>query len=89
MKKLFVGIGVVVTIVATVAAFATGSQVRPAGAPIDTVTFPDGTTVNSAYVGGWSSSNVVVVQIKQPDGKICYGVTMQSSSGGASVSCLP
>lgn len=87
MKRLF--IGAVLIVGGAAVAFATNSHIRPAGANSDTVTLPDGTVVSSAYLGGTASADVVVVQIKQVDGKVCYGFTTQSSSGGAGIACLP
>ncbi|MNT99149.1 hypothetical protein D3C72_2419210 [compost metagenome] len=82
-------IGAVMVVGGAAVALATNSQMKPAGANSDTVTLPDGTVVSSAYLDGTTSTDVVVVQIKQLDGKVCYGLTTQSSSGGASISCPP
>jgi hypothetical protein len=87
MRKILFTIGIVVMCGVAVA-FASGIDVKPMGAPIDTVTFPDGTVVQSAYVGSRPAVDVVLVQIKQADGKICYGLTQQGTGGGASLQCF-
>jgi hypothetical protein len=94
VRKLLVGTGTVfaLALAGAAVAFATNSQnsnVRLAGGALDTVTFPDGTVATSAYVGGWSGTNVVLIQIKQLDGKVCYGLATQNGTGGSSISCPP
>lgn len=92
MNKVFTGVGAALIVAIAAVAFAANSpdsNPRTTGANIDTVTFPDGTVASSAYVGGSSSINIVLIQIKQLDGKICYGLSTQNAAGGTSISCLP
>ena len=92
VRKLFIGLGAVFILVTAVGAFATysgDSRPRTAGGNIDTMTFPDGTIVSSAFLDNVSAADNIIVQIKQPDGKTCYGLSTQNTSGGTSISCVP
>jgi hypothetical protein len=89
VKKLIVGLSAGIVVAVAAVAFANSQNVRPLGGTIDTVTFADGTVASSAYVSGLSTSSIVVIQVKQTDGKTCYGIATQNSASGTSMSCLP
>ena len=84
--KIQAVVGVVLgTIVVAGAAYA---QMRPAGAPLDTYTFPDGTEVRTALLGSANSNNINVIQIKKSNGDECYGIS-GGSGQYSSIACLP
>ncbi|WP_413292886.1 hypothetical protein ACLSU7_15885 [Bdellovibrio sp. HCB185ZH] len=89
MKKQTVLVVVFGALIVAGAAYASEAvRVKPLGGSIDSFTFADGAVVQSGFVTSANSGTMNVVQIKNPNGQVCYAVT-GSSGQYAAISCLP
>jgi hypothetical protein len=74
---------------AAIAVASNSGDIRPLGGALDSFTWPDGTTAQTAYINGYGNGGapMTVIQIKQTNGKTCYGV-MSSSAAGVNLNCF-
>ncbi len=89
MKKQTLTIAIIGALIVAGAAYASeASRPKILGGSIDTFTFPDGTVVQSGFIGSINSGTMTVLQIKKANGQECYAVT-GSSGQYAAINCLP
>lgn len=75
-------------VVPAAVAIANNEDISAKGAAIDSYTFPDGTVVRSASLGWASGASTYILQIKNANGRECYGVAGKDGNS-PSMACLP
>lgn len=90
MKKVILTslVGVIVA-GAAIAVASNSGDIRPQGGALDSYTWPDGTIAQTAYVTGYGNGGapMTIIQIKQTNGKTCYGV-VSSANAGVNLNCF-